>query len=201
LEMIHTRKIIFVTSNQGKVESANKYFDGKVVFDTYDYEIPEIRGSLNEIAVAKVKAAYEKTSAPTIAMDAGFVINELNGFPGNYVNFALGTIGIKGILKLMEDKEKRECSFVQCLAYYDGEDEPRIFYGKHQGHITYEERGVISKDDWSELSLIFIPEGEWNTTGRTLAELTHEERVRITRDNDNSAFAKFRDWYLNTMKK
>ena len=39
--MIHTRKIIFVTSNQGKVESANKYFDGKVVFDTYDYEIPE----------------------------------------------------------------------------------------------------------------------------------------------------------------
>lgn len=65
MEMIHTRKIIFVTSNQGKVESANKYFDGKVVFDTYDYEIPEIRGSLNEIAVAKVKAAYEKTSAPS----------------------------------------------------------------------------------------------------------------------------------------
>lgn len=27
------------------------------------------------------------------------------------------------------------------------------------------------------IGLIFIPEGEWNTTGRTLAELTHEERV------------------------
>lgn len=60
---------------------------------------------------------------------------------------------------------------------------------------------MISQQQINALSLIFIPEEEWNTTGRTLAELTHEERVRITRDNDNSAFAKFRDWYLNTMKK
>lgn len=158
-------------------------------------------GGVFEKCIAAERTSVDKVIVPSECYRSLVDRKEIERFPGNYVNFALGTIGIKGILKLMEDKEKRECSFVQCLAYYDGEDEPRIFYGKHQGHITYEERGVISKDDWSELSLIFIPEGEWNTTGRTLAELTHEERVRITRDNDNSAFAKFRDWYLNTMKK
>ena len=38
-----------------------------------------------------------------MAMDADFCIDALNGFPKAFVNFALDTIGVEGILKLMED--------------------------------------------------------------------------------------------------
>ena len=53
-------------------------------------------------------------------MDCGFWIDELDGFPKAFVNFALDTIGIQGILKLMEGKENRDCRFTECLSYYDG---------------------------------------------------------------------------------
>lgn len=63
-------------------------------------------------------------------MDTDFRIDELNGFPRAFVNFSLDTIGISGILKLMEGKENRKCAFNECLAYYDGK-EIYYFYGKH----------------------------------------------------------------------
>ena len=63
-------------------------------------------------------------------MDTDFRIDELNGFPRAFVNFSLDTIGISGILKLMENKENRSCAFNECLAYHDGK-EIHYFYGKH----------------------------------------------------------------------
>lgn len=191
------KQIVFVTHNKGKIESANKYFNGKVSFESLEFEVPEIRGTLEEIAIAKVKSAYDMTNKPTIAMDAGFVIEDLNGYPGPYVNYTLSTIGIDGIIKLMDGSNKRECRFVQCLAYYDGIGEPKVFHGIHEGSMAPEKRGILSKDDWSELSLIFVPKEELVTRQRTLAELSHEERVSLAKENDAcSAFARFRDWYL-----
>lgn len=48
-------------------------------------------------------------------------IHELNGFPRAYVNHALDTIGIEGILKLMKGVANRYCEFRSCLAFYDGD--------------------------------------------------------------------------------
>ena len=45
--------------------------------------------------------AYRLVNKPCIALDCGFWIDELNGFPRAFVNFALNTIGIDGMLKLM----------------------------------------------------------------------------------------------------
>ena len=189
--------IVFVTHNPGKVASASEYFDGKVKFEIYSYEIKEIRGTLDEIAVDKVKSAYEITKRPTIAMDAGFELKGFNGFPGVYVNSTLETIGVDGILKLMECNKNRECSFTQSLAYYDGMNDPILFHGEHKGILATEKRGMISDDDWSDLSLIFIPVEEVCNEKRTLAQLSHDERVQLSQQAENhSAFAEFRKWYL-----
>lgn len=196
-EQADHKQLVFVTHNNGKIESANKYFGGKVCYKALDCEVPEIRGTLEEIAIAKVMSAYDITNKPTIAVDAGFVIEDLKGYPGPYVNYTLSTIGIDGILRLMEGSDKRECRFVQCLAYYDGVGEPKVFQGVHEGTMAPEKRGVLSNDDWSELSLIFVPKEELDTGRRTLAELSHEERIVLAKKNDAcSAFARFRDWYL-----
>lgn len=192
--------IVFCTHNQGKIQSANKYFDGMVEFEAVNYDITEIRGTIEEIAIAKVKEAYKYTEKPTIAMDAGFEVEALNGFPGAYVHNMLETIGIDGILKLMVGIDNRACEFTQCLAYYDGSSEPKIFYGSHKGILAENKRGVISADDWSDISLIFIPAEEIAGKKRTLAELTHEERVKLAQRNDEmsfSAFRSFREWFID----
>ena len=61
------------------------------------------------ISKYKVMEAYKIINKPCISLDCGFWIDELNGFPKAFVNFALETIKIEGILKLMEGKENRKC--------------------------------------------------------------------------------------------
>ena len=123
-------EIIFVTHNKGKAKSAEKYLKN-LQKSTFEYELDEPRSDdIKVIATAKVKQAYEIVKKPCMAMDTDFRIDELNGFPRAFVNFSLETLGIEGILKLMEDRENRKCAFNECLAYYDG-NKIHYFYGKH----------------------------------------------------------------------
>ena len=133
-------EIVFVTHNTGKIKSAERYFNN-LKFTTFNYELDEPRSDdIKEIATAKVKQAYEIVKRPCIALDTDFRIDELNGFPRAFVNFSLDTIGISGILKLMENKKNRSCAFNECLAYHDGK-EIHYFYGKHpRKFIEYNKR-------------------------------------------------------------
>lgn len=184
-------EIVFVTHNKGKVKSAEKYFNN-IKFSTYDFELDEPRSDdLKEIVTAKVKQAFEIVKKPCIAQDAGFFIDELNGFPRAFVNFSLDTIGIDGILKLMENKENRKCRFEECLAYYDG-NEIRYFYGKHPGNLSTKTQGMNREEKWSDLWYIFKPEH----FEKTLAEMDaveREERRKV--DGSIEALRVFAEWY------
>ena len=86
------------------------------------------------------------------------------------------------------------------IALYNGVDEPMLFHGCHDGVISYEKLGTISSDDWSDISLIYIPctELEDGGCGRTLAQMNHNERVLLAKKyNESSAFHAFREWYLH----
>ena len=189
------KEIIFVTHNKGKAKSAEKYLKNIKVL-TYDYELDEPRSDdITEIATAKVKQAYEVVKKPCIALDAGFFIKELNGFPRAYVNFALDTLGLNGILKLMEDKEDKSSEFKECLAYYDGK-ELQHFYGICKGNLTEEILGIDQDEKWSDLWYIFKPDG----FNKTLAEMTQEERDNRKRYGTTHALEEFSNWYLNKDK-
>ncbi len=190
------KEIVFVTHNKGKAKAAEKYFKNLKI-STYEYELDEPRSDdIKLIATAKVKEAYEVVKNPCMAMDADFYIDALNGFPKAFVNFALDTIGIDGILKLMEDKKDRRCCFRQCLAYYDGK-EIRYFYGENKGILAREKRGFDNENKWSDLWYIFIPK---NCT-KTLSEMTNEE-LESRRDVDESvnALEEFAKWYIEKEK-
>lgn len=185
------KEIIFVTHNKGKVKSAEKYFK-KIKLNTIDFELDEPRSDdIQEIAKSKVCQAYEMVKKPCIALDTDFRIDELNGFPKAFVNFSLETIGIDGMLKLMENKENRTCAFNECLAYHDG-NEIHYFYGKHPGNLSYKIQGLDRKEKWSDLWYIFKPKG----FEKTLAEMSEEEREnRRTVDGSYSALEKFAEWF------
>lgn len=191
-----SRKITFVTTNKGKVASCQKYFkDSDVELEICNYELIEPRtDDVKEIATSKVKQAYDYVKRPCIAIDTGFFVNELNGFPRAFVNFALDTIKIEGILKLMEGKEDRTCYFRECLAYYDGRN-IEYFECKIPGILSKSIEGRDTNEKWSNLWYVFVPSGY----SKTLAQMSSEERDERRKSSEPEAFQLFSNWYLNNM--
>ncbi len=189
-------EIVFVTSNKGKLASAQKKLkDIKLKSVEYDFDEPR-SDDVKVIAKSKVKAAYNVVKKPCIALDAGFFIEELNGFPRAYVNFALDTLGIDGILKLMENVENRKCAFKECLAYFDGEN-LLTFDGNIEGTLSKEPLGLDRDKKWSDLWYIFIPYGY----DLTLAEMSDEQRNNRKESSHNiNAIDEFNKYYYKVKK-
>ena len=184
------KEIVFVTHNKGKIASAKRELKN-VDFKIFEYDLDEPRSDdIKYISKYKVMEAYEIVKKPCISLDSGFWIDELDGFPRAFVNFTLDTIGINGILKLMEQIENRSCRFTECLSYYDGKNIYQ-FMGKHEGTLTKEILGNDSTKKWSDLWYIFKPEGY----EKTLAQMTDSERENRVKYNSVSAFTEFSKWY------
>ena len=195
-------EIIFVTHNKGKIASAQNYLKG-VNFKIFEYELEEPRSDdIKYISKVKVKEAYELVHKPCISLDCGFFIEALNGFPRAFVNYALDTIGLEGILKLMEEKQNRKCAFKECLSYYDGK-ELYQFMGNHEGTLANEILGQDTNKKWSDLWYIYIP---YNAT-KTLAQMTDEERKLRDEQKENrevvsksvDSMREFANWYQRKM--
>lgn len=184
------KEIIFVTSNKGKVASAEQELKNiKVV--AYNAELIEPRSdNIEEIAKQKVLQAYGIVKKPCISLDAGFFIDELKGFPRAYVNHALDTIGIEGIIKLMKNVDNRNCEFRSCLAYYNGKNF-EFFHSKSPGTISEEIRGIDNDNKWSDLWYIFIPD----MFKKTLAEFNEHDFMKYDKLEDDSCISQFGSWY------
>lgn len=190
------KKVYFVTTNKGKVASVSNVlskFDIEVIHEPL--EIPEIRSDdVAKIAKHKVLYAYEKLKKPVLALDAGFWINSLNGFPKAYVNFVLETIGIEGMLKLVKGKDN-SCQFKHALAFFDNDmKEPKIFEQGVKGKLVDKKIGEKEDHHWSDLFFVFIPDGY----KETLAEMGKEKYFKY-RDKiyENSYYTDFANWFNN----
>ncbi len=189
------KEIIFVTTNRGKIASAQRELKNIVVL-AYNAELIEPRSEdIKEIAKQKVLQAYKIVEKPCISLDSGFFINELNGFPKAYVNHMLETIGIKGLLKLMDGVDNRYCEFRSCLAYYDGVD-MKFFESKSPGIISKSMQGKENENKWSDLWYIFKPEN----FNKTLAEFTEEDFIVYDNLKEDSCIKKFGNWYESKNK-
>ena len=188
-------ELVFVTHNKGKIASAQKALkDVKVRIFEYDLDEPR-SDDVKFISKKKVMEAYELVKTPCISMDSGFWIDALNGFPKAFVNFSLDTIGVDGILKLMEGKENRNCRFIECLSFYDGK-ELHQFMGKHEGVISNEKIGNDTNKKWSDLWYIYKPKGY----EKTFAQMSDEERENRIRYDSVSSLDEFAKWYKNKIE-
>ncbi|HLC56651.1 MAG TPA: non-canonical purine NTP pyrophosphatase [Candidatus Nanoarchaeia archaeon] len=189
-------ELYYATKNYGKVQSLQRELENTNIRLIHKpLELPEPRSDdVKEIAGEKVIFAYRLLKKPVVSLDAGFYIHSLNGFPKAFVNFALETIGIEGILKLCEGKE-RNCEFQHCLAYMDKSlESPRYFSYEVKGNLSFNPKGVMQKHLWSKLSLIFIPK----ESNKTLAEMNPEEFLEWRKINykGSSHYKNFIDWFL-----
>merc|ERR1712100_713437 len=93
-----------------------------------DLKLPEIQGdTVAEICHAKAEAAFASLQRPVVVQDSGFAIAALSGFPGPYTKYVLQTIGVEGLLKLMEGQEDRRCGFVACVGFADEDGQVHVF--------------------------------------------------------------------------
>lgn len=187
-------RLAFVTGNINKGNEIKEKFNREEIpVDVIymDFEEPEVY-DIEEIAISKVKQAYDKLGRSCFVIDSGFNIFSYPnnpGYPGAFVKRSGIASDVDGLLDTLRNVSDRRCQFLDCLVFYDG-NEIHSFYGRDEGRIAYEKRGVDNRETRSALWSVFIPNGY----DETLNEM--DEEIRKNRRNGHiSAKGQFVEWY------
>lgn len=180
------KELVFATSNRGKfreiAQLASSY--GLKVKMAWFKAVEIQHESLKEIARYSLKQALRRFDAPVFVEDAGLFIEVLNGFPGPYSSYVYKTLGVEGVLKLLEGKKNRRAYFLSVIAF-GGPDFPvKVFLGKSEGTIAFEARGRSGFG----FDPIFQPQG----SSRTFAEMGVEGKNRYS--HRARAFRRLAEW-------
>lgn len=176
----------FVSSNRHKYDEALPVLRGLGVRVEYERaRLQEVQSDeLAVIARAKARDAYDRLGRPVIVEDDGLFIEALGGFPGAYSSYALRTIGIAGILKLLDGNGDMRATFSAAIAYDDG-SESRAFEASVRGVISEVSRGEKS---WG-YDPVFVPDGQ----DKTFAEMGPDQKIGAS--HRTGALKAFAEWY------
>ena len=176
----------FATSNDHKFEEARFVLQELgVVLRRLPSKGPELQSDdPSEVALHAAAWAYRTSLKPLFVEDTGLFIESLRGFPGTRASFVFRTLGLEGVLKLMDGISFRGAEFVSAVAYCDGSSEPRAFVGRLKGRVALRplgERGF-------GFDPIFVATG----ARRTLAQMKLAEKCAIS--HRASALRAFGGW-------
>lgn len=164
------KTLYFITSNKGKVQKATQKLRplGFSVVQK-DLGYPEIQAdTLEEVALQGIAYVQARFKKPFMLEDAGLFIDALQGFPGVYSKYVFFTIGLSGILRLLENIEKRRAVFRSVIAYSTPGSPPIIAIGECKGTIHTVQQG---KNGFG-YDPLFLPDG----SQRTFGEMTTQEK-------------------------
>jgi len=183
-------EFFFATGNDHKIEEARaalaQYNLG--VQKLQDFQKLEIQHpDLGEIASSALALIVSKTDKPVFVEDSGLFIHQLNGFPGPYSSYVFETLGIEGILKLLEDAKTRKAEFRSSVAFGMNGRWLANFSSATEGIIQMQARG----ENGFGFDPIFVP--MW--TSKTFAEMPLKEKTIYS--HRAKAISKLALWYLN----
>jgi len=144
--------------------------------------------TIKSVAKTSVMDAIKKCHLPLIVEDAGLFIKALNGFPGPYSSYVFRTVGLKGVLKLMENVEERRAFFESVVAFSAPNlKSPRLFRGRIRGRIAEQAKG----HEGFGFDPIFFP---ISCNGKTFAETSVSEKNKLS--HRAKALRAFAEWYV-----
>ncbi|MEB3825599.1 MAG: XTP/dITP diphosphatase [Desulfurococcales archaeon] len=178
-------RMAFITSNKHKLSEANSILKQYNV-ELYIAGIEKIElqdDSLETISKNAAINAYNKIKSPLVTEDSGLFIESLKGFPGPYSSYTYKTLGVQGIIKLLEGMNNRKAYYeavVTCVCPPFIE----VFKGRVYGRIAEAPRGSKGFG----FDPIFIPRGYEKTFG----ELGEETKNKIS--HRARAFSALGEW-------
>ncbi len=134
--------LYYVTGNKHKFAAAKQFFDqAEMAFEQRPLDLPELQlESLEEIAILKADAAFERIQQPLIINDSGWFIEALNGFPGPYMKFVNKWFRPEDFLRLMQGVENRKVTLRQVVIYKDA-TQTKVFTHDSVGRFIDQVRG------------------------------------------------------------
>ena len=178
-------KIIFATSNEGKVKEIKeilKDFPIEVLSMKemgVSTDVEENGSTFEENSLIKARALSKLTGLPALADDSGLEVDYLNGEPGIYSARYLGKdtdYSYKNnyiIDKLAEAKgEERSARFVCVISLVLPDGREFVERGVIEGLIGYEQKG---ENGFGYDPIFYLPE-----YGKTSAEISPDEKNKIS---------------------
>lgn len=173
-------EIVIASNNSGKIKEVQDILDDYKIVSMkeigVEIEVDEDQDTFEKNAIKKAETiSNELNGKKCLADDSGIEIEYLEGFPGVYTKrWHKGTDRERNlaILEKLKDvpKEKRKIKFVTAIALSDGNNTIST-QGIIEGYVAENVRGEngFGFDEIFELE-----------DGRTLAELTEEEKNKIS---------------------
>ncbi|KAK6910072.1 inosine triphosphate pyrophosphatase [Kwoniella mangroviensis CBS 8507] len=131
---------VFVTGNANKLKEVQAILASGasgVSVTSQAVDVPEIQGTTQEVAIAKVKAAAEKLGTACVTEDTALCFDALNGLPGPYIKDFLGNLGHEGLNNLLKGFNTTRAHALCTFAYSPGPgQEPILFEGRTEGNIV-----------------------------------------------------------------
>ena len=167
-------RLWFATSNDNKFEEAKFVLENMGIHPRrLSSKGQELQSTDPSTIVANAaEAAYRVFRKPLIVEDTGLFVVGLRGFPGTYASFVYKTIGVEGMLRLLEGVDARKAEFLSAVAYRDGSTRTAIFTGKLEGTIALHPAGLRGFG----FDPIFVP----REYSRTLGQMTLREKCSIS---------------------
>ncbi len=184
------RTLWFVTQNHHKYQEARRTLDPfgiKIrLLDSMKTEIQST--NLGEIAKFAAQEAAKKHNRTVLVEDSGLFVKALDGFPGPFSSYVHDTIGVEGLLRLMNRQTQREAYFQASLALASPRGSSQEFSGKVHGTISHKSAG----NQGFGFDPIFIPRGSRKTFAQGGTEFKDKYSHRAI------AFRKLALWLIRT---
>jgi non-canonical purine NTP pyrophosphatase (RdgB/HAM1 family) len=137
--------IHYITGNQSKFDNAKKYLESYDISITQTkLDLQEIQSETgSEIALIKVREAYEQVGEPVFVNDASWSIPALNGFPGPFMKYITKWLSNEDILGLMRTKQDRTIILIDVIAYKDA-DQEKLFVVESKGCLLEVPQGATN---------------------------------------------------------
>ncbi|MGC9183169.1 XTP/dITP diphosphatase [Caldisphaera sp.] len=182
-------EICIVSENQEKINEIQEVLNNfKIKLKKCNAKKIEIQNDdIKQIAIYAAINAYNEIKIPLIVDDSALYIKSLLNFPGPYTSYVYKTIGIKGILKLMEGIKDRDATFKTSLVYVY-EKGFKVFEGIIEGVISENPRGY----NGFGFDPIFIP----YNANKTFAEMDIQEKNKYS--HRAKAALAFGNWIINS---
>ncbi|OJJ89499.1 non-canonical purine NTP pyrophosphatase [Aspergillus glaucus CBS 516.65] len=180
--MASLNKLNFITGNKNKLAEVRTILGSVINVENQSVDVPEIQGTIEEIAKEKCRHAAEVVGGPVLTEDTALEFHALEGLPGPYIKSFLDALGNEGLNRIIDSFEDKTAEAVCTFAFCRSPGaEPILFQGRTEGAIV-RPRGPTNFG-WDPI---------FEYQGTTYAEMDKEAKNQVS--HRYKALVKLQNW-------